>query len=103
MSSFEIGASSSVSAVQSSSVQQSTAGTPANTGGSTASNATVTTDTKTTSDVQTTVSTSAGTVPVDQDRVDQIRQAVENGTYPLVPTKIGDAMIAAGVMLRRHS
>jgi negative regulator of flagellin synthesis FlgM len=97
MSSFEIGASSSVSAVQLSSVQQSTAAP--NTGQATKA----TTDTNATSDVQTSLSTSAGTAPVDQDRVEQIRQAVENGSYPLVPTKIGDAMIAAGVMLRRQS
>lgn len=42
----------------------------------------------------------AGAAPVDTDRVAQIRKAVEQGTYPLVPTKIADAMIAAGVLLR---
>ena len=33
--------------------------------------------------------------PVDTDRVAQIRNALRDGTYPLVPTKIADAMIAA--------
>lgn len=35
--------------------------------------------------------------PVDSDRVSQIRDALRDGTYPLVPTKIADAMIAARV------
>jgi negative regulator of flagellin synthesis FlgM len=38
--------------------------------------------------------------PVDQDRVAEIRKAVEEGRYPLVPAKIADAMIASGFMLR---
>ena len=33
--------------------------------------------------------------PVDTDRVDEIRSALRDGTYPLVPAKIADAMIAA--------
>jgi len=33
--------------------------------------------------------------PVDNDRVAEIRSALREGTYPLVPTKIADAMIAA--------
>ena len=33
--------------------------------------------------------------PVDTDRVAEIRSALRDGTYPLVPTKIADAMIAA--------
>ena len=37
--------------------------------------------------------------PVDADRVSQIRQALQDGTYPLVPTKIADAIIAARVGL----
>ena len=41
--------------------------------------------------------------PVDQDRVSQIRDAVQNGNYPVIPTRIGDAMIAAGVLLRKAS
>ncbi|MEP1422169.1 MAG: flagellar biosynthesis anti-sigma factor FlgM [Erythrobacter sp.] len=33
--------------------------------------------------------------PVDTDRVAQIRDALREGSYPLVPAKIADAMIAA--------
>jgi negative regulator of flagellin synthesis FlgM len=42
----------------------------------------------------------AGQPPVDLERVTQIRKAVENGTYPIIPAKVADAMIAAGIMLR---
>ncbi|MEE4152954.1 MAG: flagellar biosynthesis anti-sigma factor FlgM [Erythrobacter sp.] len=35
--------------------------------------------------------------PVDTDRVEKIREALRDGTYPLVPTKIADAIIAARV------
>jgi negative regulator of flagellin synthesis FlgM len=52
-------------------------------------------------EVATSLTTGAGSVPVDQDRVTQIRDAVEKGSYPVIPAKIGDAMIAAGVMLRK--
>ena len=38
--------------------------------------------------------------PVDEDRVAEIRRAVEQGRYPVVPTRIADAMIAAGFLLR---
>lgn len=41
-----------------------------------------------------------GAAPVDADRVAIIRKAIENGAYPLVPTKIADAMIAAGMLWR---
>jgi negative regulator of flagellin synthesis FlgM len=37
--------------------------------------------------------------PVDRERVAEIRKALEEGTYPLVPTRIADAMIAARVSL----
>lgn len=43
-----------------------------------------------------------GTAPVDAERIAMIRKAVENGTYPVIPTQIADAMIAAGVLLRSH-
>lgn len=33
--------------------------------------------------------------PVDRDRVAEIREALRDGSYPLVPTEIADAMIAA--------
>ncbi|MDJ0643661.1 MAG: flagellar biosynthesis anti-sigma factor FlgM [Erythrobacter sp.] len=39
----------------------------------------------------------AGEPPVDTDRVAEIRKALQDGSYPLVPTKIADAMIAARV------
>lgn len=41
-----------------------------------------------------------GAVPVDVERVEQVRKAVESGAYPLLPAKIADAMIAAGILLR---
>ncbi len=46
----------------------------------------------------------AGSVaPVDVERVKDIRQAIEKGNYPLVPARIADAMIAAGMLLRTAS
>ncbi|MEE4451864.1 flagellar biosynthesis anti-sigma factor FlgM [Novosphingobium resinovorum] len=50
--------------------------------------------------IETSQALAAGKAPVDTDRVALIRQAVESGTYPLVPAKIADAMIAAGMLLR---
>lgn len=41
-----------------------------------------------------------GAPPVDLERVRMIRKAVESGTYPVVPAKIADAIIAAGILLR---
>jgi negative regulator of flagellin synthesis FlgM len=41
----------------------------------------------------------ASTPPVDAERVQQIRAALQDGSYPLVPTKIVDAIIAAQVSL----
>lgn len=41
--------------------------------------------------------------PVDVERVKDIRQAIEKGNYPLVPARIADAMIAAGMLLRTAS
>lgn len=38
--------------------------------------------------------------PVDGERVAQIRKAVEEGTYPLLPYRIADELIAAGFILR---
>ena len=43
---------------------------------------------------------SAGQPPVDVERVAQIRKAVEDGSYPIVPAKVADAIIAAGLLLR---
>ena len=42
----------------------------------------------------------AGSAPVDTDRVTQIRKAIEQGHYPILPTRVADAMIAAGLLLR---
>jgi negative regulator of flagellin synthesis FlgM len=41
-----------------------------------------------------------GQVPVDAERVQFIRHAIETGAYPVLPAKIADAMIAAGMLLR---
>ncbi len=45
----------------------------------------------------------AGTeAPVDHERVTELRQAIEQGRYPLDARKTADAMIAAGFMLRNE-
>lgn len=41
-----------------------------------------------------------GLQPVDTDRVAQIRRAIERGQYPILPAKVADEMIAAGLLLR---
>jgi negative regulator of flagellin synthesis FlgM len=53
-----------------------------------------------TSPVQTSDALDPGAVPIDTDRVSIIRKAVETGNYPVVPAKIADAVIAAGLLLR---
>jgi negative regulator of flagellin synthesis FlgM len=40
-----------------------------------------------------------GPEPVDTERVAQIRKAIASGTYPLIPTMVADAIIAAGYLL----
>ena len=35
--------------------------------------------------------------PVDNDRVEQIRKAIQDGTYPVLPVEIADGIIAAGL------
>lgn len=42
----------------------------------------------------------AGEAPLDTERVTQIRHAIEDGTYPVIPARIADAIIAAGILLR---
>lgn len=37
--------------------------------------------------------------PVDAERVGQIRAALKDGTYPILPARIADAMVAARLML----
>lgn len=41
-----------------------------------------------------------GPMPVNAERVGEIRRAIESGRYPLVPARVADAMIAAGLLLR---
>lgn len=41
--------------------------------------------------------------PVNHERVAEIRRAVAEGTYPLVPAEIADALIAAKLTLRNPS
>ncbi|MCX7676589.1 MAG: flagellar biosynthesis anti-sigma factor FlgM [Alteraurantiacibacter sp.] len=49
--------------------------------------------------VETGVRIEAGSMPVDHDRVAEIRAALRDGSYPIVPTRISDAIIAARLML----
>jgi negative regulator of flagellin synthesis FlgM len=46
------------------------------------------------------LATAGPAAPVDADRVAEIRKAIEDGRYPVLPTRIADAMIAAGLLLR---
>lgn len=41
-----------------------------------------------------------GVAPVDNARVAEIRHAIERGSYPVIPMRVSDAMIAAGLLLR---
>lgn len=41
-----------------------------------------------------------GEAPVDAERVALVRKAVEAGTYPVIPARVADAIIAAGLLLR---
>lgn len=50
--------------------------------------------------VETSEAVKAGTAPVNSERVAEIRKAIESGRYPLIPAKIADAMIAAGMLWR---
>ncbi|KRA84556.1 hypothetical protein ASD76_01910 [Altererythrobacter sp. Root672] len=51
-------------------------------------------------EVALTTASAGASAPVDIDRVKQIRQAIEEGRYPIVPMRVADAMIAAGILLR---
>ncbi|VVT01525.1 flagellar biosynthesis anti-sigma factor FlgM [Erythrobacter sp. EC-HK427] len=42
---------------------------------------------------------SAGSPRIDAERVSEIRNALRDGSYPIVPAKITDAIIAARLML----
>jgi negative regulator of flagellin synthesis FlgM len=46
------------------------------------------------------LATAGTSAPVDADRVAEIRKAIEDSRYPVIPTRIADAMIAAGLLLR---
>jgi negative regulator of flagellin synthesis FlgM len=71
----------------------------ANAGQASAPAASATPDLKKTA-LATSAALDPGEAPVDADRVSQIRRAIETGNYPLVPARIADAMIAAGMFLR---
>ena len=45
--------------------------------------------------ISTSVSNAGSFAPIDQDRVKEIRKALETDSYPLVPAQIADALIAA--------
>jgi negative regulator of flagellin synthesis FlgM len=100
MSSFEIGASRPVSAVpntgQVNSVGQSSKPVQAEA----ASEAPKASAADAAPQVETSDAVKAGAAPVDQERVETVRHAVETGKYPIIPAKIADAMIAAGMLLR---
>ncbi len=49
--------------------------------------------------VQTGSRIASGPAPVDTDRVAEIRAALRDNRYPIVPSQIADAMIAAKLML----
>jgi negative regulator of flagellin synthesis FlgM len=96
MSSFEIGASRPVSAVQVGTVGQG--GKPVQI--ETAPEAPKAPAAVAAPQVETSEAVKAGAAPVDQERVETIRHAIETGKYPVIPAKIADAMIAAGMLLR---
>jgi negative regulator of flagellin synthesis FlgM len=41
----------------------------------------------------------AGAAPVDHARVSLIRKAIADGSYPVIPSRVGDAIIAAGILV----
>jgi negative regulator of flagellin synthesis FlgM len=102
MSSFEIGASRPVGPVQVNTLgagakpalTETLAAQPAVTPQATPS------DTAAAAQVETSDAVKAGVAPVDQERVQTVRHAIETGKYPIIPARIADAMIAAGMLLR---
>lgn len=50
--------------------------------------------------VQRSAALDPGEAPVNAERVAEIRKAIEQGHYPVLPMKVADAMIAAGLLLR---
>lgn len=98
MSSFEIGASRPVSAVQVTNV--GTGSKPVQTEATSETAKAPAPVAAAAPQVETSDAVKAGAAPVDQERVQTIRHTIETGTYPVLPTKIADAMIAAGMLLR---
>lgn len=45
----------------------------------------------------------AGAMPVNAERVAEIKKAIQSGRYPVLPEKISDALIAAGLLLQVRS
>jgi negative regulator of flagellin synthesis FlgM len=96
MSPIEIGASRPVGPVQVSTPKTTPAGSPAP-----VNDAATPVETGAAAQVEKSSALDAGqAAPVDAERVQVIRHAIETGTYPVVPAKIADAMIAAGMLLR---
>lgn len=38
--------------------------------------------------------------PVDTGRITEIRKAIDEGRYPVIPMRVADALIASGLLLR---
>lgn len=38
--------------------------------------------------------------PVDFGRITEIRKAIDQGRYPVIPMRVADALIASGLLLR---
>lgn len=49
--------------------------------------------------VETDAALQSGPPPVDLERVAKIKEAISRGTYPILPTKVADAIIAAPILL----
>ncbi|KQM14805.1 flagellar biosynthesis anti-sigma factor FlgM [Novosphingobium sp. Leaf2] len=94
---IEVGSTQRPGAIESRLARVNTAAVP---GATTTSAPAASTQISATPSVETSQALSAGEAPVDTDRVALIRKAVESGTYPVLPAKIADAMIAAGMLLR---
>lgn len=50
--------------------------------------------------VQVDATLSSAQPPVEQGRVNEIRKAIEQGRYPVIPMRVADALIASGLLLR---
>lgn len=42
-----------------------------------------------------------GAPPIDAERVSAIRSAIRDGTYPFIPSRVADAVIASGLLLEK--